>query len=1015
VIVFSAILRRFRRRRPSRQPGTADSDLERFFTDAEEARDRFQQLVSAQSFPKQILVIHGIGAVGKSSLLRMYRLSCRRHQLPVALVGGEEAPAPVDLLDRWASDLRDGGLTLPNFLRTSARYRDLRAKAEAEAQKLGQAHADATDKLTSAVAVGAVKVAASAIPFASPIVDLVGGEAVEAVLNLLRARLSKADFDFFLDPTTRFTDDFLDDLANATRRRRVVLMLDTFEQITALGEWLRDLVQRLPANALFVVAGRVVPDWDRAWPGWIGRAELIELKEMDDADVEKLVRQYYSLFGRGEPDDAQVADVVRFARGLPLAATTAVRLWVRYQLSDLQPVGPGAVADLADRLLEGVPGQMRPVFEAAAVLRSFNADSLGALLDGTDVQGLYDELRRWPFTRARREGLAVHDTMREVMNDALRNRSPEQFRQLNTKAAAYYERQLQGAGGEEWDRRRLEWLYHSIRADEPAGMRQFSEMAEELVRAQWVSRLRSLVNDANTYPLQEEGSRLWRRYYATRLDHLEGRTAEAEAEYRAIAGSDAAEPRLQAYALCDLGTILATLDRLAEPDGEARATETVQRSLGLHPLDAKLATNHVTLMNISNARADWEESVGHLQSMRAFAESAGDASGLIMADRLLAAVHGLRGDWHGYLTTRERYKAALDQLGDVPALQMDVAYFTWPLVFMGRYRQAQASSEEALALAIRLEEKELMITILESIALALGMQEDYAGAAERFSEAQNFYENFHAGQAQEAGTPERYIRAMLSFRGLVGLREGRLDEAEADMRRALDIKREIGDRIGTPEMHAWQGQLHELRDAWEQAEAEYGQVLDLHAVSRNYFECLALAGRARVHAARGRDAECVADLVAAERLADRYGYDDVLAGLRLCQAQLAWASRAPQWGEGFDVAARLNRQSLVHALRFNRFMLDEVLAGRPQGTVLRPVIPACLERGPEGRRLLESLGDFWRTGTNDLERPSGASVSPLPTGVALVEAERTARSGEPGAGTAQRTVLEQIEAALDDG
>jgi len=48
---------------------------------------------------------------------------------------------------------------------------------------------------------------------------------------------------------------------------------------------------------------------------------------------------------------------------------------------------------------------------------------------------------------------------------------------------------------------------------------------------------------------------------------------------------------------------------------------------------------------------------------------------------------------------------------------------------------------------------------------------------------------------------------------------------------------------------------------------------------------------------------------------------------------------------GFDAALRHYQHALIYALRYNRFLLDEVLSGRPQGTPLRPILPECLKRG----------------------------------------------------------------------
>src|SRR5215469_3073182 len=98
----------FRKRRGDR-PTTADADLERFFTDAEEARQRFGALLTSPAGERRIIVVHGVGAIGKSSLLRMYRLACRRQRVPVALADGQETPSIVGLLGKWAADLNADG------------------------------------------------------------------------------------------------------------------------------------------------------------------------------------------------------------------------------------------------------------------------------------------------------------------------------------------------------------------------------------------------------------------------------------------------------------------------------------------------------------------------------------------------------------------------------------------------------------------------------------------------------------------------------------------------------------------------------------------------------------------------------------------------------------------------------------------------------------------------------------------------------------------------------------------
>ncbi len=132
-------LRKLFGRQQAPQPDDEDTDLTKFYTDSEHALQVFEHLVTARNLPKRLLVIHGIGGVGKSTLLKMYTLSCHRQHIPAALVASEEAPSPVDVLAGWAEDLSNSGVTLPSFQKTLNHYRAIQAKVEAEAKKTSQA------------------------------------------------------------------------------------------------------------------------------------------------------------------------------------------------------------------------------------------------------------------------------------------------------------------------------------------------------------------------------------------------------------------------------------------------------------------------------------------------------------------------------------------------------------------------------------------------------------------------------------------------------------------------------------------------------------------------------------------------------------------------------------------------------------------------------------------------------------------------------------------------------------
>jgi len=1005
-------MRKLRGRKPAPRLTDEDVDLEQFFTDAEHACQVFEQMVSAAHPPKRLLVIHGVGGVGKSTLLKMYRLSCRRRRIPVALVGGEEAPSPAAVLSDWADDLSGDKATLPAFQATLTHYRALQAKVEAEAKKSSEAMKQAAEKLGKAAAKTAVEMAASAIPVVGPLAAALGGAGAEAFVDWLRGFLSKPDLDLYLDPTKRLTDDFLSDLARAAARQRIALMADTYEQMTTLDDWMRDLAQRLPENVLLVIAGRAMPEWDRAWPGWMGRAGIVELKEMTPDDLRTLVHRYYAHIRGGEPDPQQVEAIVEFARGLPMAATTVVQLWVRHGVEDFSAVRPQVVADLVDRLLEGVPPEMQPAFEAAAVLRYFNADSLRALLDGGGADTLYAELRRWPFIRPRREGLAVHDTMREMMNEALRLRTPDRFLSLHERAAAYYEARLAKATEDEHERLTLERLYHRICTDEGAGIRLFQEAAEELARYLLVNRLRVLMNDVNTYPLEHENSRMWQEYYNARLAQIELRLLEAEKIYEAISENEGAEPKLRAYALLDSGLMLRRR-RIGAPEILGKAIQCFKRSLEMVPLDSKLVFSLMELGPIYRDQGEWDKARDYLNTALEFFSERGDYYGMATALRYIKYFNAYKGDWKQMFAMHKKSIEIALTLKETTYLKSDILQgmaIAW--IWAGRYSEATRNIREGVALVQKLlGPVRPSLATLRDWGYALGFSGDFVEANRLLSESLQ-------ESVRQAAYSQREEAVTLGFYGAILVKQGDLEKAREYLSRSLEMKLALKDNSYILETLNYLGALCQIENELLEAENYYTQSLSLRWTGRLYFECGALTGLVRVKHAQGQYDAISPLLTEAEQLAQQYEYNDHLASLRLTQGHIAWEPKTSEvcgdFGSlsGFDAALHFYQHALVYALRYNRFLLDEVLWGGGVATPLRPIIPHCLERGEEGRRMLIALRDWWQTGANDIGTPRPDTISPIPEGIPLLEAERMAREREPGDGSPQRTVVEQIEKAL---
>lgn len=984
-----------------------DTDLTKFYTDTVQELQLFEQFVTSSKLPKRVLVIHGLGGVGKSTLLKMYVFSARKLHVPVALVASEEALSPVDLLAGWAEDLSEYDIVLPAFQKALNHYRAIQAKVEAEAKNANQATHQLGSSLGKTAAKTAISIAASAIPIVGPIIGSLGGESAEAVLDWLNGLLSKPDLELYLDPAKRLDNDFLADLTKVASRRRHVLMTDTYEQMTALDDWMREMARRLPANVLLVIASRTVPEWNRHWQEWMGKAEIVELKEMTPENLRTLVHRYYSHIRSGDPDPKQVEAIVQFARGLPMAATTVVQLWVKFHADDFQTVRPRVVADLADRLLEGVPQEMRPIFEVAAVLRYFNVEALEAMLedDKDKAEWVYTELRRWPFIRSRREGLAMHDTMREVINGALRLRTPKRFQTLHEKAVVYYATCLETASGDERDRCSLELLYHQVMSDEKVGITRFRKSAEDLVRYQLPASLNTLLNDVNNYPLQSENSQLWREYYQTRLKEMEGKTAEVVEVYQGIAENEAAEETLRAYASCDW----AWISRLTSLENMRRILERISPLIpeleSLPEPDAKIGSYFFELADLYRREGKWSEVFANIERARSLYERIGGTYGLATSTLRLANYYLERGMWKEGFSMQEK---ALQEVTKLKGEQQQsnlraelLGGFTW--FWAGRYYVMESRLQEALKISERFRRIRHHIFFSRDLELAYGLQGKLQEAERQFAEGEKLGKDFNQ-------MDEVYLTG---FQGIVALKWAGVQEAERYLTACMTKLNEI-------ERKDWHisfflnlcGTLYEIKREQEKAEKYYQDCLKLRKLEQWYWQANALTGLARISLAKGDYAGFDTFLHEAEELSQQYEYNDLLASLRLIQGHHSWDAASSEEKADPGTTLHFYQQALIYALRYNRFLLDDALSGRPQGTPFEPIILYCLKRGSDGERILRALYTWWREGNNSVGQARTDSISPNPEGVFLPEGETLARQKEPGDGTAQKTVLEQLAQAL---
>jgi tetratricopeptide (TPR) repeat protein len=266
-----------------------------------------------------------------------------------------------------------------------------------------------------------------------------------------------------------------------------------------------------------------------------------------------------------------------------------------------------------------------------------------------------------------------------------------------------------------------------------------------------------------------------------------------------------------------------------------------------------------------------------------------------------------------------------------------------------------------------------------------------------------------ANSLESAG--EQEAQAVLTIYGIVCYKCGLLGRAEQYITQAIELGQKLHGHLDTAQLYL--AAVYEVSKEYEKAKYFYQLAqAEAHPLSRHYYECGALIGLVRVKCALSDNTAISPLWLEAEQLAQQYEYNDYFTSLYLTRGHLIWDGLIPEWESGFALAFHYYQLALIHALRFNRFLLDEALSGRGQGTPLHPIVQNSVEHGEEGQRMLVALREWWQNGINDIGLPRPDTISPVPEGISLIEAERIARNREPGDGSQQRDVVERINAAL---
>ena len=208
--------------------------------------------------------------------------------------------------------------------------------------------------------------------------------------------------------------------------RRVVVAIDAYERLRPLDDWLRATwLPDLPDHVRVAIAGREAPvaEWSAQYGALAAR---FGLDSLPPEDALELLRRL------GVPAERALR-FNRVLRGQPLSLRLVGSRPSGVRGMD-DPALHAALEELTGLYLADLDQDMRPVLDAASVVRRVTVPLLAAMLPESSATDAYDRLRRLPFVWAESDGLIVFHVIRSALAAQLRSADPATYRRLRAVA-----------------------------------------------------------------------------------------------------------------------------------------------------------------------------------------------------------------------------------------------------------------------------------------------------------------------------------------------------------------------------------------------------------------------------------------------------------------------------------------------------------------------------------------------------------------------------------------------------
>lgn len=434
----------------------------------------FNKLFNYQPKNSPIIWIAGSSGVGKTTLLREYQEICARNNAVVVFHVAQRSDTIINTLRQFSKDLSDK-VNLRNFNKSLQKYLDIQAKI----QQGGEISSGVIDLITRGIGLGL-----NLLPQVPAAASTLTQDVLNSTIKLIYSKLSREDAEFLLFPDEELTKSLVQDL-NKQADKRIFIFIDNYERILNLHGWYEDKVlTKLATSTTVIIASRKPPKLQ------LGEKFVdFRYRELpnftDDESKDYLIK-------KGISNQETIQDIVALSNGLPLALLLYSELALRWSITkpSIAPQKYEVLKDLVNQYVIELEKEIPlEVLEVCAVLETFNQDSLSFMLDNANSSLLYQTLRETSFVQLQYDGLSLHDTFRDVLQEDLRWRERNKFITLHKKASDYYKMKVETSEISDWLGNNQLRLGHLVLANEKDAVEALETLCSEIFQLRYFGRL----------------------------------------------------------------------------------------------------------------------------------------------------------------------------------------------------------------------------------------------------------------------------------------------------------------------------------------------------------------------------------------------------------------------------------------------------------------------------------------------------------------------------------------------